>query len=172
MPFMSMRVLGAVQVHEKIIHTAIDDLESFFWLLIWGIVYATKDIDGAKHANKGIQCMLDAWSGGAITNKGKLAAIQDDWTDAVFGNLIREWLVICRKADEANRDFALDMSFMELNTPDWDSICNGLEAYCKDIYREVLELGFRHLRAVKEYHDWKSVVAANILNLQSRRRRY
>ena len=171
MSFMSMRVLGAVQGREKIIHTALDDLESFLWLLIWGIVYASKGVDGANSSNPGIQLMLKAWSGRAITNIAKFTTMERSWKDAVFGNLIREWLDIFRKADVVNNEFTLDMSFMSLNTPDWESKCNELESYCKDTYREVLESGFRHLSAVKEYHDWNSVVAANVLNLQSRRRR-
>ena len=54
MPFVSMRILSAWSMKEKIIYTALDDLESFLWLLIWCIVHATKDIEGAKAANKGI----------------------------------------------------------------------------------------------------------------------
>jgi hypothetical protein len=42
-------------------------LESFLWLLICAIVYDSKDIEGAKTANRGIQLILEAeyskWSG-------------------------------------------------------------------------------------------------------------
>jgi hypothetical protein len=42
-------------------------LESFLWLLICAIVYASKDIQGAKTANRGIQLILKTqyskWSG-------------------------------------------------------------------------------------------------------------
>jgi hypothetical protein len=65
MPFMSIRLLNASQVRETIIHTALDDLESFLWLLIWGIVYAS-NIEGDKTANPGIQRMLVVWSGDVI----------------------------------------------------------------------------------------------------------
>jgi len=36
--------------------------------------------------------MLDAWSGDAKLNSAKLSAAEHSWTDAVFGDLIREWL--------------------------------------------------------------------------------
>ena len=93
---MSVRLLNAWQGRETIIHTALDDLESFLWLLIWGIVYTSKDIQGSKtaSANRGIQLMLVAWSGDVTYNRTKLAAAEDTWEDAVFGGLIEEWLGI------------------------------------------------------------------------------
>jgi hypothetical protein len=48
-----MRLLISCQLRETIIHTALDDLESFLWVLIWGIVHASKDIEGANN-NRGI----------------------------------------------------------------------------------------------------------------------
>jgi hypothetical protein len=74
---MSFRLLDAWQLRETIIHTAIDDLESFLWLLIWGIVHASKDIEGAKGANRGIHLMLVAWSGGLTSNRTKLSVAEN-----------------------------------------------------------------------------------------------
>jgi hypothetical protein len=161
MPFMSMRLLDARQLRGKIIHTALDDLESFVWLLIWGIVYACKDIDGAKGANRGIQLMLVAWSGGPMSNRTKLSTAENSWDDAVFGDLIREWLDTFRKARRENTLITRDMSTMRLGSQEWDNTCDELESYCKDTYTKVLESGFRHLEAVREYSDWHKVVAAN-----------
>ena len=158
---MSMHVLLAMQEKEKHIHTALDDLESFLWLLIWGIVYASKDIDGSN-INRGINLMLKAWSGDVGYNRAKWQSLEDSWRDAVFGDLIEGWSATFRKARKANIDFALDMSFMELNTQDWNIKCDELESYCKDIYREVLESGFKHLDDVKGYSDWDRAVAANV----------
>jgi hypothetical protein len=160
MPFMSMRILGALQAKEKIIHTALDDLESFLWLLIWGIVYASKDIEGAKAANLGIDLMLDAWSGDAKSNRSKLPTA-DEWKDAVFGDLIREWLGIVLRAHEENPRFKGDMANTNLGSQERNEVCDELESYCRGIYREVLETGFRHLDGVREYPDWDKVVAAN-----------
>jgi hypothetical protein len=161
MPFMSMRLLDAWQGRDRIIHTALDDLESFLWLLIWGIVYASKDIEGAKTANRGIQLMLDAWSGDVKSNRSKLPTAERTWKDAVFGDLIREWLDIFRRAREENEPLIEDMSTMDLGSQDWNGACNLLESYCKDTYKEVLESGFRCLQGVRDYSNWDKVVAAN-----------
>ena len=80
-----MRTLSACQ-KKKIIHTALDDLESFLWLLIWCFVHASKDIEGAKAVNEGIQVMLEAWSGDLRSNRSKLQTVRDDWRDAVSGD--------------------------------------------------------------------------------------
>jgi len=139
MPFMSIRLLNAWQGRKTITHTALDDLESFLWVLIWGIVHASKDIEGAKIANEGIQAMLIAWSGDVIYNLSKLTTAESSWTDAVE-----------------------DMSTVDLGSQEWDDACNELESYCKDIYKEVLESGFRYLEGVRGYSDWDKVVAANV----------
>jgi len=136
---MSIRLLNAWQGRKTITHTALDDLESFLWVLIWGIVHASKDIEGAKIANEGIQAMLIAWSGDVIYNLSKLTTAESSWTDAVE-----------------------DMSTVDLGSQEWDDACNELESYCKDIYKEVLESGFRYLEGVRGYSDWDKVVAANV----------
>lgn len=151
-------------------HTALDDLESFLWLLIWGIVRASKDIDGAKTSNRGIQSMLNAWSGDVMSNMNKFLAAERNWRDAVFGDLIREWLDTFRKADKENRRFTEDMVIMRLGSQEWDDACNELESYCKDIYKEVLESGFRYLEGVRECPNWNTLVAANIRKLVGPRR--
>jgi hypothetical protein len=162
MPFMSMRLLSTWQGRETTIHTALDDLESFLWLLIWGIVHASKDIKGATMANRGIQLMLDAWSGDVNYNRAKLSTAERDWKDAVFGDLIREWLDTSKRVSEENERLTRQMSTMHLGSQKWDDACNELESYCNDIYKEVLESGFRHLEGVREYSDWDKVVAANV----------
>jgi len=161
MPFMSMRLLAAWQVRETIIHTAVDDLESFLWLLIWGIVYASKDIEGAMTANRGIQLMLDAWSGDVTSNRTKLSTAENNRKDVVFGDLIREWLGTFRRASREDERLTEDMSFMGVGSQEWDDACSELESYCKNIYKKVLESGFRYLEGVREYSDWDKVVAAN-----------
>jgi hypothetical protein len=162
MPFMSMRLLDALFTQDSIIHTALDDLESFVWILIWGIVNASKDIEGAMTANRGIQSMLIAWSGDVVTNMAKLSIALGSWKDAVFGDLIREWNGIFLRAREEAERLTEDVSSMQLGSREWDDACNELESYTKDIYKEVLESGFKYLEGVKEYPDWDKVVAANV----------
>ena len=163
MPFVSMRILDAWEAREKIIHTALDDLESFLWLLIWCIVHASKDIEGAKAANKGIQAMLNAWSGGIATN-GKKLGVAKSWEDAVFGVLIKEWLSIFDRAnasDEIKRVMK-HLPPIPLADPLWNKACDWLKSYCIKIYEDVLKSGFNNLERVGNYPDWEAVVAANV----------
>jgi hypothetical protein len=106
--------------------------------------------------------MLNAWSGDVMYNMIKFSAIDLSWTDAVFGDLIEEWFNTSRKANKENTRITEDLSFMHLGSQEWNDACDDLESYCKDIYKEVLESGFRYLEGVKEYSDWDAVVAANV----------
>ena len=161
MSFMSVRLLGALASGQPIIHTALDDLESFLWLLIWGIVHALKDLNGAKKANPGIQLILGAWSGNAHANAAKIVHVESHWKDAVFGDLIRSWLKTFQKARTFNIEITEEMSSKRPGSNKWVEVCETLEAYCIDIYKEVLESGFQYLAKVKEHRDWDMVLGAN-----------
>lgn len=113
-------------------------------------------------ANRGIQSILDAWSGDLTTHLGKLPIAKRSWDDAVFGNLIREWLDIFDKAYKENRRVTEVMSTMRLGSQEWDDACDKFESYCEVIYEEVLESGFRHLEGVREFPDWNKLVATNV----------
>jgi hypothetical protein len=158
---MSVRLLGAWQAGEATIHTGLDDLESFLWLLIWGIVYASKEIDGATDVNPGIKLMLKAWSGDANSNIAKLGHTEYNWTDAVFGDLIKNWLGIFRNVGDFNKEVAHEMSSMSPGSDEWGKACEELESACNYVYKEILGSGFRHLSSVSDYHTWDRVVAAN-----------
>jgi hypothetical protein len=162
---MSLRLLSVCEGQEATIHTALDDLESFLWLLIWGIVYATKGIKGAKDANPGIKLMLKAWSGDANSNLAKLAYAQHSWDDAVFGDLIQQWLDIFRNARKFSKKVVGKMTSksMSFGSEDWVRACDELELYCNHTYEEILQSGFRHLGSVNQYPDWDTAVAANFI---------
>jgi hypothetical protein len=55
-----------MSVEERTCATSIR-LEPFLWLLIWAIVYASQDIEGAKTANR-IQLILEACPGNVVSN--------------------------------------------------------------------------------------------------------
>lgn len=165
---MSVRLLGFCQSGVATIHTAVYDLESFLWLLIWGIVHASKDIEGAKDANRGIQLMLEAWPGDANSNIAKLGHAFG-WNDAVFGDIIRQWLGIFIRARQEIERFIKAMSSAARGNGKWDTACNELESCCKDIYKVVLESGFKYLNSVSQYPDWYSVVAANFDEVEGAR---
>ena len=164
MPFVSIRILNAWNRKDNFVHTALDDLESFLWLLIWCIVYTTKDIEGAKAANKGIQIMLDAWSGDLASNRSKLPAAQYEWKDAVFGDLIQEWLAIFGRVN-ASDEIKTVMAYLPLiplSDVLWNQVCDWLKSYCIKIYEDILKSGFNNLKRIRNYPDWQAVVAANV----------
>ena len=157
-----MRILSAWDKKKKIIHTALDDLESFLWLLIWCIVQASKDIEGAKDANGGIQDMLNAWSGNLTSNKAKLGIALREWEDVVFGGPIQEWLAIFDRAIKETEQIVNLLPSIPLGSPTWNQACDWLESYFVRIYEDVLKSGFSHLEGVSNYPDWEAVVAANV----------
>jgi hypothetical protein len=161
---MSMTILGALQKRRSIFHTALDDLESFLWLLIWCIVHVSKDIEGVRANNPGIDFMLDAWSGGVIGKLDKHSAAETQWKDVVFGGLIKKWLKIFTGALDETWIYTRYLSTHEVDNgqeSDWTRACDQLESCCKRTYEKILRSGFEHLESVRMYPDWKAVVAAN-----------
>jgi hypothetical protein len=160
---MSLRLLGASQAGMAIIHTALDDLESFLWLLIWCIVHASKGIEGAMAANRGIKLMLDAWEGDAKSNAAKQGYAEKNWKDAVFGGLIREWLEILSKAETETSEVLELFPTIPLDSDPgsrWTKYCNWLETKFTRTYEDFLKSGLNHLKNVKKYSNWKEVVDA------------
>ena len=71
-----MRILGdwrlqALQASEPIIHTAVDDLESFLWVLIWVIAHILQNNERATSHNRGIPFLLETFSGNLIVQRSK-----------------------------------------------------------------------------------------------------
>ena len=164
MHFMSMRILGLWQGHESVFHTALDDLESFLWVLIWCIVHLSKDIEGARANNRGINLMLDAWSSNVKSKMDKLSVAKRSWKDAVFGGLVGKWLNIFGRVLEDTSDLIEFLSTHQVNSKEgsrWTRKCDQLELFCKKTYEEILRSGFEHLEVIRHYSDWKAVVAAN-----------
>jgi hypothetical protein len=160
---MSTRLLNELQLRETFFHTALDDLESFLWVLIWGIVHASKDIDGADASNEAIQPMLRAWSGDAQINSAKLSIASRLWTDTVFQNLIDEWLDIFARVDYETRSVVRHLPTIPPDNQEgskWRIGCDWLESHCMKTYEAVLKSGFKHLEDVRKYSDWTVVVAA------------
>jgi hypothetical protein len=160
---MSTRLLGSwrVQSPERpIIQTAIDDLESFLWLLIWAIVHILKDKDKATTHNIGIKAMLNSYSRDAIAQRSKESDIMEYWEDAVFRPLIKKWIGIFRAARNDIQTLSEDFIRTPLGSSERDLACNRLESYCMSAYNEVLKSGFGHLKEVKKYLTWDEVVDA------------
>jgi hypothetical protein len=137
-----------------IIQTAIDDLESFLWILVWVKVHTLTDNPKATTHNRGIQAFLKAFAGDLPSQLAK-GSVLDFWKDSVLGGLIREWSHIFREARIEVESYA-DAS----TEPGWEQE-ESFESYCKTTYKAVLESGFRHLEGVRKFSTWDDVVDAN-----------
>lgn len=131
-----------------VIHTAVDDLESFLWLLIWVVAHVLKEKERVTKYNLGINLILDNWSGKeTYMSKGEIAAKR--WKDAVFGKVIRTWSKIFDDAEDEIDTHTQAMAAQPMGSSGWKGACDELKTFCKKIYEEVLESGFKHLEEIK-----------------------
>jgi hypothetical protein len=159
---MSVRLLGAWINQWPIIQTAVDDLESFLWLLIWVIVHILKDKERATTHNIGIKIMLQTYSASIVSQRSKEIDVECYWTDTVFRGLIHKWISIFRLARIDIRKLSQDLIETPLDSPQRGFVCSRLESYCMRIYNDILESGFGHLKDIRKYSTWDEVVDANM----------
>ena len=151
----------AIRASEPIIHTAVDDLESFLWVLIWVIAHILQNDERATSRNRGIPILLETFSGDLIAQGSKESHVSE-WDDVVFGGLITEWMNTFREARKEVRQHTRNLAKLSSDSPEWQSACGELEAYCTTVYERVLVSGFKHLGVIRTYSDWDEVVNANI----------
>ena len=165
LPFMSVRLLSAYEDQEMgaeqpIIQTAIDDLESFSWILVWVIVHVLKGNKTATANNPKILALHRKFSGDLSSQVGKDAVLRL-WQDVVFGELVKEWSRIFHDADTKVVSYARAAASTKPGR-EREKSCDELESYSKTVYEAVLESGFRHLEKVKRFSTWDEVVNANV----------
>ena len=163
---MSIRLVCAWQVQANqggypIIQTAVDDLESFLWILIWVIVEILKGNKKAKDNNSAIELLMSAWSGDLMANVSK-GTLAKSWSDAVFGELIEDWLNIFSGSEKKNDSYTRAASATTIGSPEQDEAFEKLQSYSEEIYEKVLKSGFQHLEEIKRYSSWEEVVDANV----------
>ena len=89
---MSIRLLTIWRANGLTIHTAVDDLESFLWLLSWALVHILKEY-GGKHPD--ILYLENALSSKDMgSNLTKEYFIGRSWLNVAFGKLTQDWLKI------------------------------------------------------------------------------
>lgn len=159
---MSVRLLGAWINQWPIIQTAVDDLESFLWLLIWAIVHILKDKERATTHNIGIEIMLQTYSASIVSQRSKEINVECYWTDIVSRGLIQKWINIFRLARIDIQKLSQDLIETPLDSPQRGFVCSRLELYCMRIYNDVLNSGFEHLEDIRKYSTWDEVVDANM----------
>ena len=160
LPFMSMRLLSAWVGDLPIVHTAVDDLESFLWVLVWALVHIFKKI--AKTRNATIDVLAEWSSSYHFTNvMAREPIIQVGWKDVVFGGLLREWLNISLMARLAIERHVETVSGSGHDVDRRREAFDQLEEYCRSVYLEFIQTGHKHLENIRWYSDWDAVVEAN-----------
>jgi hypothetical protein len=143
--------------------TAVDDLESFLWLLVWALFQIFQHPGNAANSIPGVPLLETAFSGTSMEAAlGKhLVTSHGMGRDAVFGGLIREWLSIFDSARDAVVMHVEAVSSMPVGSSDSEEACNGLASFCEGVYEAVLESGYRHFEKIRMYSNWIDVVEAN-----------
>ncbi|KAH8992117.1 hypothetical protein EDB92DRAFT_1859853 [Lactarius akahatsu] len=161
LPFMSTRLLQEWRLNKPVLHTAIDDLESFLWVLIWSLVRIfqtfaniTKDsiIYDLGHS-------LSSRDFNDIQHRNVSAK---DWTDKVFNDLIQEWLHISETSRTDVRKLQKTLTGLLVNDSDTSDaqkrIFDELDERCGKAYKEFIQSGDRHLRTIRTFSNWEHVV--------------
>jgi len=148
-----------------IMPTAIDDLESFLWVLLWALADILQGVEGAAKINPAILLMKETFESKKLVHtllKALLA--RDRWIgrDVVFGGLIRDWMDIFESASERVDSYALRVAETPARGSDREEACDELESFCRGVYEDVLTSGYRHLEGISQYSCWKGVVEASI----------
>ena len=157
---MSVRLLRAWACNQPIVHTAVDDLESFLWVLVWALVHIFKEFRTTR--NLMIDRLADWLSSYSIPEvMMKERTIQLDWKDAVFGGLFREWLAISKEASFAIEQHVRTVIGLGHDVDRRQGAFNQLEEYCTSVYMEFIQTGHKHLESIRRYSDWKAVMEAN-----------
>jgi hypothetical protein len=150
LPFISYRVLDAWSIKENALHTAIDDLESFAWVLLWAGLHASP-VKTHKEAS---------WIEGLSRNNFGLLAAQkcailhhkfrhkDDFSPhlVTLSPLLKKWFALAWTAKDA-LDEVLDRHGLppvsdegsEEQTAQSDEFILDLEELCLDYYKRYLE---------------------------------
>ena len=161
LPFMSARLLYSWLKNKPIVHTAVDDLESFLWVLVWALVHIFLNEIGTTGEST-VDLLVESFSSYSIRQIIiRESIIERDWEGVVFGGLFRDWLAISKTASFAIEQHVKTVSGSVHDVDLRQGASDQLEEYCTSIYREFIQTGHRHLESIGQYSDWKAVAEAN-----------
>jgi hypothetical protein len=153
---MATRLLFSWRAYRPIVHTAVDDLESFLWVLVWVLVHILKEFGTPKGST--VDQLLEMFSSHDISHiMSRAEIVHQGWEDVVFGPLILEWLAISKQANLAIRQLLGTGSGNDIQ----QGAFNQLEEYCTMVYMQYIQAGQKYLQSIRRYPDWKAVVEKN-----------
>ena len=145
--------------------TAVDDLESFLWVLLWTLADILAGVEGAAKINPAILLIKETFEKkDPFSTLVKVFLTREIWIhhDVVFGGLIRDWLDIFESASKRVSSYARRVAGTPARSSDREEACDELESFCRGVYEAVLTSGYRHLEGIGQYSCWKDVVEASI----------
>ncbi|SRR6266404_1642942 len=147
------------------LHTAVDDLESFLWVLVWTLIHIFKQV--ARITNERSYILFldhNIFSSHHIISLGAMReiGIRRNWPDQVFGGLIQDWLRISQQS-QGHID-QLRPALLNLRDDDMESqkrVLDDIDTYCRGCYKSFIEVGYNHLSQIRKFSTWKEVVDFN-----------
>ncbi|KAH9996880.1 hypothetical protein BJV77DRAFT_941948, partial [Russula vinacea] len=142
LPFMSVRLLSRNGTGQPIIQTAIDDLESFSWILVWVIVHVLKGIKRQRLITQKSRFTSQVL-GRSVISGGERRS-----TTVVAGCCLwgaRQRVVAYFPRCRHKSCLVRTGSCIHEAGREREKSCDELESYSKTVYEAVLESGFRHL---------------------------
>jgi hypothetical protein len=158
---MSMHLLDAWDRGARALHTAADDLESFFWVIIWSLVKIFKKVATFTEENSIILRLEGALSShrfDAILRRESLK-----YNELVFKGLVNDWREIKQKSDTIVDDFEERlMAASKRGDKEAEiSILNEVDTHCLTTYARYIRKGYKHLQTIKKFTSWQEVIDHN-----------
>ena len=154
---MSTRLLTAWNANQPTVHTAVDDLESFLWVLVWALVHILKEF--GTTSNQTVDQLVEMLSSYSIPPiLARDSTIQYRWMEVVFGGLILEWLAISQEASLVVEKHVKTVFGSGDDVGLQQGAFDRLEEYSRTVYMEFIRAGYKHLESIRHYTDWKAVV--------------
>ena len=157
---MSLRLLSAWLQGKPTVHTAVDDLESFLWVFVWVLVHILKKFEKIKNLTIDVLAgLLPSYTIEKVM--AREPTIDDSWEDVVFGDLLQEWLTTYKTAHKAVKQHIKTGFGLGHSVGSQKKVFNQFEEYCKTVYTEFIQTGYKHLKSIRQYSDWNAVIEAN-----------
>jgi hypothetical protein len=167
LPFMSRHLIRALELGHNALHTPVDDLESYLWVLVWSVTHILKWAAGAKMTNeKSIinqlaKCLSSRYIHEILAREDTLAY---EWKETVFGGLLRDWLYISQRSRIKLNDLQDTLLLQDSlgNVAAREQGLNCIEEHCVGVYKDFMKAGYKHYQTIRLCEDWTKVVDLNV----------
>ena len=141
------------------LHTAADDLESFFWVLIWSLVNILKKVVPISDETSTILRLEKALSSHSFDSILRRESI--GYKESVFMNIVDEWQKINQDARHTIKSIEKKLRGCH-SDPEVQVVFNELDKECLAFYSRFLRKGYSQLRIIQtEFTRWEDVIDRN-----------